>query len=97
MTDVRAWSLHSNTPLLQRPVRPLSFRVEGQRGSGDGATHFVAWGWNGSAQTNVPSGLSNVVGIAAGLGHSLALMAEGRVVAWGSNHHGQIDVPPGLK
>ena len=29
MTDVRAWSLHSNTPLLQRPVRPLPFRVEG--------------------------------------------------------------------
>lgn len=97
MTDVRPWSLHSNTPLLQRPVRPLSFRVEGQRGSGDGATHFVAWGYNGAGETTVPGGLSNVVAIAAGWEQSLALMAEGRVVAWGSNPHGQTHVPPGLK
>lgn len=33
--------------------------------------------------TNVPVGLSNVIAIAAGDYHSLALMADGQVVAWG--------------
>jgi alpha-tubulin suppressor-like RCC1 family protein len=43
----------------------------------------VAWGAKGSGQTSVPSGLSNVVAIAAGGYRSLALTAEGQVVAWG--------------
>jgi len=50
----------------------------------------VAWG-----QTDVPSGLSNVVAIAAGY-YSLALTAEGRVVAWGGNDSSQTPVPSGL-
>ena len=50
----------------------------------------------GYGQTNVPSGLSNVVAIAAGGDHSLALTAEGRVVAWGDNDYGQTNVPSGL-
>jgi alpha-tubulin suppressor-like RCC1 family protein len=53
----------------------------------------VAWGDNDSGQTSVPSGLSNVVAIAAGSLHSLALTAKGRVVAWGSNGFNQTDVP----
>jgi len=56
----------------------------------------VAWGYNWQGQTDVPSGLSNVVEIAAGGGHSLALTAEGQVVAWGDNGSGQTDVPSGL-
>ena len=44
----------------------------------------------------MPSGLSNVVAIAAGESHSLALTAEGRVVAWGGNYYGQTNVPSGL-
>ena len=56
----------------------------------------VAWGDNGDGQTTVPSGLSNVVAIAAGGYHSLALTAEGRVVAWGDNGCGQTTVPSGL-
>ena len=43
----------------------------------------VGWGANYSGQTTVPSGLSNVVGVAGGGSHSLALTAEGRVVGWG--------------
>lgn len=35
-------------------------------------------------QSMVPSGLSNVVQIAAGVDHSLALKADGTVAAWGS-------------
>jgi len=57
----------------------------------------VGWGDNGQGQTDVPSGLSNVVAIAAGDGHSLALTAEGRVVAWGSFWWGrETDPPSGL-
>ena len=41
-------------------------------------------GLNIYAQTNVPAGLSNVVAIAAGGWHNLALKADGTVVAWGA-------------
>jgi hypothetical protein len=44
----------------------------------------------------VPPGLSNVVAIAAGLTHSIALKADGTVVAWGDDSLGQTNVPPGL-
>jgi hypothetical protein len=37
--------------------------------------------------------LSNVVAIAAGGQHSLALLADGTVVAWGDNQYGQCEVP----
>jgi hypothetical protein len=51
------------------------------------------WGWNDDGQTSVPSGLSNVVAIAVGGEHNLALAAEGRVVAWGSYPNGRDYVP----
>ena len=57
---------------------------------------MVAWGDNGYGQTNVPPGLSNVVAIAAGGYHSLALQSNGTVVAWGDNDYGETNVPPGL-
>ena len=47
-------------------------------------------------QTNVPPGLNNVVAIAAGGYHSLALKYDGTVVAWGDDSVGQTNVPPGL-
>ena len=53
-------------------------------------------GNNGSGQTTVPAGLSNVVAIAAGDSHSLALKSDGTVVAWGYNGEGQTTVPAGL-
>ena len=62
----------------------------------------VAWGtcWNGTtylpATANVAAGLTNVVAIAGGDGHSLALQSSRTVVAWGNNSHGQTNVPAGL-
>lgn len=44
----------------------------------------------------VPAGLDNVIAIAAGGAHSLALKSDGTVVAWGDNSVGQTDVPQGL-
>ena len=40
------------------------------------AREVVAWGDNPEGQTDVPSGLSNLVGIAAGGYHSVALMGQ---------------------
>ena len=44
----------------------------------------------------MPAGLTNVVAIAAGNYHSLALRYDGTVVAWGDDSAGQTNVPPGL-
>ncbi|MGA2750079.1 MAG: hypothetical protein ABSG59_15000 [Verrucomicrobiota bacterium] len=58
----------------------------------------VAWGNNGNGQTNVPAALngSNIVGVAGGYAHSLALKSDGTVAAWGLNNDGQTNVPAGL-
>lgn len=56
----------------------------------------VAWGQNTYGQASVPAGLSNVVAVAGGGQHSLALRSDGSVVAWGGNGYGQSNVPPGL-
>ena len=53
-------------------------------------------GFNAYGQTNVPAGLSNVVAVAAGGYHSLALKADGTVVGWGANGDGQTSAPGGL-
>lgn len=49
-----------------------------------------------SMQTNVPPAATNIVAIAAGAFHSLALRADGLVFSWGENDYGQTNVPPGL-
>jgi hypothetical protein len=40
--------------------------------------------------------MTNVIGIAAGYLHSLALLADGRIVAWGDDSYGQSEVDPDL-
>jgi alpha-tubulin suppressor-like RCC1 family protein len=44
----------------------------------------------------VPPGLTNVVRIAAGDFHSMAVRADGSVVTWGDNQQGQCTVPEGV-
>jgi uncharacterized lipoprotein YddW (UPF0748 family) len=56
----------------------------------------VAWGANDYGQTNVPVGLTGVIGIAAGTWHSVALRANGTVAVWGDNTFGQTNPPGGL-
>ena len=55
-----------------------------------------AWGNHWDGQCDVPTGLSNVVAVAAGGNHSLALRADGTVAAWGYNGYGQCRLPAGL-
>ncbi len=51
---------------------------------------------NGVTISSGSPGLSNVVAIAQGSGHSMALLTNGTVIAWGSNTYKQTNVPPGL-
>ena len=48
------------------------------------------------ARPTLPTGLSNVVAVAAGEDDSLALKSDGTVVAWGDNEFGQTNVPLGM-
>lgn len=57
----------------------------------------VGWGWNEYGQASPPAGLSNVVAIATGFLHSLALLADGTVVGWGYNDYRQATPPAGLR
>ena len=54
------------------------------------------WGYNASGQADAPAGLSNVVSIAAGYSHNLALKTEGTVTAWGWTYNSATQVPAGL-
>jgi Domain of unknown function (DUF5011)/Regulator of chromosome condensation (RCC1) repeat/HYR domain len=56
----------------------------------------VAWGNDDGGQIDVPADLGDVMGVAGGYHHSLALKADGTVVAWGDNGSGQCNVPAGL-
>jgi alpha-tubulin suppressor-like RCC1 family protein len=44
----------------------------------------------------IPAGLSNIVAVAAGNRHSLALKSDGTVITWGYNPRHALDVPAGL-
>jgi hypothetical protein len=57
---------------------------------------IIGWGKNNSGEATMPANLTDVVAIAAGGAHSLALKGDGTVVAWGWNGYGQTDVPSGL-
>lgn len=57
----------------------------------------VAWPVSSSSpQTQVPSNLSGVIAIAAGVRHAVALRSNGRVFSWGVNEFGQTSVPSDL-
>jgi alpha-tubulin suppressor-like RCC1 family protein len=60
------------------------------------AVSVTAWGDNGALQCDVPPNLGDVLGIAGGGSHSLALLSNRHVAAWGFNQFGQTDVPPDL-
>ena len=57
---------------------------------------IIVWGDNSYGQLNVPANATNVIALAAGDNHALALRADGKVVAWGGNYSGQTNVPTDL-
>jgi hypothetical protein len=56
----------------------------------------LGWGDNASGQLRLPASLTNVVSVAGGGFHSLALLTSGEVVSWGLNTYGQTNVPSDL-
>ena len=56
----------------------------------------AGWGDNNYGEATPPTNLANVVAIAGGNSHSLALIGNGTVVGWGSNSNGQTNSPAGL-
>lgn len=54
------------------------------------------WGNNYAGESGVPGDATNVVAIAAGYNHSLALKKDGTVEAWGLSELGATAVPVGL-
>ncbi len=53
-------------------------------------------GWGTSIPGPIPQTLSNVVRVAGGDSHGLALLNNGTVSAWGNNSYGQTTIPAGL-
>jgi hypothetical protein len=60
------------------------------------ADPVIDWGNNAYVRTNILQGVTNVIALAAGDQHYLALKADGTVASWGVNSSGQTNVPPGL-
>jgi hypothetical protein len=54
----------------------------------------VAWGSNSYGQCSVPTGLADVVSVAAGIAHTLAIKSDGTLVAWGQNAGTNLIAPP---
>ena len=77
---------------LEIPQRPTEFPLVRPTATGT----VEAWGRNDNGETSVPEGLDDVVAVAAGYVHTVALKSDGTVVAWGYNNYGQTDVPEGL-
>ncbi len=57
---------------------------------------IVGWGLSAYDVFNMPATLLDVMSIASGAFHSLAVLADGTVVGWGDNSVGQLNIPTGL-
>lgn len=95
--SMRQWRMDNLAPTSTYAVLSVAALAAGatsvaEPSTGGGAV--LAWGDSGL--TNVPANLADVVFIAAGDVHSLALKNDGTVVGWGNNGSGQIDIPIGL-
>jgi uncharacterized delta-60 repeat protein len=53
-------------------------------------------GWGSQLPSGMPAGLTDVVELAAGEDHCLALLKDGTVVAWGNDAYGKATVPSDL-
>jgi subtilisin family serine protease len=56
----------------------------------------VAWGARPHGQCDVPPDLADVIALAAGRWHSLALRSDGTVTGWGGDAHGEDSALPAI-
>ena len=73
---------------------PRDYRVDILARSTAGSA--IGWGYNYDGKASPPGGLNDVVAIAAGSDHGLALKRDGTVVGWGANSNGQATPPVSL-
>jgi hypothetical protein len=59
-----------------------------------GLVDLLAVGDNSQDQVSLSTASTNMIAVAAGAWHNLALQPSGAVAAWGSDADGQCDVPP---
>jgi hypothetical protein len=90
--SVSAQHARATTFPLPIPKRSTNFPLQRPTQAGE----VVAWGTNNFGQITIPASATNVVAIAAGYDHSLALRSDGTAVAWGDNSSGQCNVPATL-
>ncbi len=69
-------------------VYPVTLLARNRYGPGTGTltlrvSPIIGWGNNDRGQLEVPAGLGNVITLATGPAHSLALREDGSVVTWG--------------
>lgn len=96
--EISGWGTDSDGEIAKAyAITNVTALVHGLALKTDGS--ITAWaGRDYYGQTNVPPGLSNVLGIATTSGFSLAIRSNGTVVAWGTpvNESGQTNVPISL-
>ena len=93
-----------NTIYSFKPVRPLVMAMLAVQLALNGLSPvqasstsvLIGWGNNYWGQASIPYGLTDVVAMAGGEAHSLALKGDGTVVGWGHNGFGQTNIPSGL-
>ena len=99
-TEIAGGSIHSLALLSDGTVVSWGGNPWGQLGNGtptlkatvhNGPVSRKIAGTGTLTPVAVP-GLSNVVAVAAGTYHSLALLADGTVMAWGQNEYGELGI-----
>ena len=86
---------------LRKLILAVTLMVCGLRASGYAAGGVTAWGYYYDLNfpetyrlMYVPGDLTNVLAIAGGQKHALAIKSDGKVVAWGDGTNGKTNVPP---
>ena len=99
-TQVAGGSIHALALLANGTVVSWGANAYGQLGNGTptlkGTVHTGPvprkFGPTGTLTPVAVPALSNVVAVAAGSDHSLALLADGTVMSWGLNEYGQLGI-----
>jgi alpha-tubulin suppressor-like RCC1 family protein len=102
ITEAADADTYSLTPLPELPLGSYAVIVSNLLGPVTSACWVVrsitsgsavAWGADDQGQSDCLPGLTNVIALAAGHWHSVALREDGAVFAWGNSEDGKTSVP----
>lgn len=80
------YSVEISSPIGRKTTMPVEVSI-GQ---------VIEWGYTPNGVITLPAGLTNIIAIAGGETHSLALTSDGHVIAWGSAPSAATLVPTNL-